>query len=412
MTLSDREIFNRPRKFSGQWTNERLDQLRHVTDEPADAVIAEFFESQLAIAGAESTPGITPHELLMQLMNDRIVRPPEVAGLAMESVPISQRLLNELAERAPAPDVPGPEVKKGPQLVQNHGPEVLLNLACFSLPMAYGAAKGAMVLHETGYLENRVQRRLIETTQMVVDVMKPGGLASGGDGFRTAQEVRLMHAAIRYLIKTRDADWDYETLGEPINQEDMAGTLMTFSYVVLKGLYKLGLDIDRESQEAYLRAWRYVGQAMGLCEELLPNSLEDAQQLTWFIYQRQMRGSPQGRDLMRALLATMKSNLPRVAQWFAPSALRMLMEKELANELGVPRHVFWDNLTYLLLRIYSAINNLINIDRLGLNPHRWFSHLVIEAVTYMGRGHDQRATFSIPEELHEYWKQPPKKPSD
>jgi hypothetical protein len=303
--------------------------------------------------------------------------------------------------------VPDETVRKGQELFQYFGPEMLMNLCCFSLPMAYGAAKGARVLHLTGYLENRVQRRLIETTQMVIDVMKPGGLRPSGDGLRTAQEVRLMHAAIRYLIKTESSDWNAGQLGKPINQEDMAGTLMTFSYVVLKGLHTLGIEVDRESQEAYLAAWRFVGHAMGLVEELLPQNLEQAQQLTWFIYERQMQGSAEGRALTGALLSTMRSNLPGFASWFAASSLRFLMLKELADELGVPRRLFFDTLTSLTLHLYAFINNILNIDRLGANPHRWFSHLVIEMATVAGRGHDRRATFRIPDELREYWQKPP-----
>jgi mpaB/rubber oxygenase-like protein len=401
------DVFKRPKNYTGRWTNEQMNQFRKVTDEPADAVIAEFFEGEGLKANGEA---IEPHALLMQLMNDRIPAPEAAAEQsAAELVPISQQLLDQLAQRCPLPTVPPEEVRQGQELFQNYGPEVLLNLACFSLPMAYGAARGAMVLHETGYLENRVQRRLIETTQMVVDVMKPGGLKPGGDGLRTAHEIRLLHAAIRHLIKCQDKKWDTAYLGHPINQEDMAGTLMTFSYVVLNGLHKLGVHVDRDSQEAYLRAWCHIGRTMGLHEDLLPGDLREAQQLTWFIYDRQMGGSKQGRDLMKALLDTMTGNLPRVARWFAPSALRVMMEKDLADKLDVPRHLLSDTVTFGLLHAYAAINNLINIDALGLNPHRWFSKLVIEAVTFIGRGHDRRATFEIPEELHEYWKKPPAK---
>jgi hypothetical protein len=397
------DVFDRPSRQTRRWTNSQLDELRKVTDTPADEVIAEFFEQQPPPGNDQQA--LHPHGLLMTLMNERI----SAAGSMPARTPITDRLLDELARRSPPPEVQDDEVRAGQELFQFYGPEVLMNLCSFSLPMAYGAAKGAKVLHETGYLENRVQRRLIETTQMVVDVMKPGGLNPGGDGLRTAREVRLMHASIRYLIKVEKPDWKTNTLGEPINQEDMAGTLMTFSYVVLKGLHQLGLKIEREQQEAYLAAWRHVGRSMGLVEELLPGSLEEAQELTWFIFDRQMKGSDEGRALMAALLNTMRGNLPFFARWFAPSVLRVMMIRELADALKVPRNIFWDTLTLLLLRLYAAVNNLLYVDRIGLNPHRWFSQKVIEAVTLMGRGHDVRATFELPEHLHEYWNKPPPK---
>ncbi|MDH3643926.1 MAG: DUF2236 domain-containing protein, partial [Gammaproteobacteria bacterium] len=269
--------------------------------------------------------------------------------------------------------------------------------------MAYSAANGARVLHETGYLENRVARRLVETTQMVIDVMKPGGLAPGGDGVRTAHEIRLLHAAIRYLINHRDSDWD-PAWGHPINQEDMAGTLMTFSYVILDGLSKIGINIDRPAQEAYLAAWRAVGQVMGVKEELLPANMELAQELTWFIFDRQGRGSPQGIDLTRALLDTMQSLAPFFMKPFCSSLLRVYVEKDVADYLKVPRHLLRDSLTLGLQRAYGAIDNLLHLSPFGLWGYRLLSHFVIDILTHLGRGDHKQAAFTIPEELHAHWK--------
>src|SRR5262245_15657081 len=78
------------------------------------------------------------------------------------------------------------------------GPEIIMTLFCYGLPSCYAAAKGVQVLALTTRLFSNPTRRVIETAQMVVDVMAPGGLAARGRGIRTAQKVRLMHAAVRY----------------------------------------------------------------------------------------------------------------------------------------------------------------------------------------------------------------------
>jgi hypothetical protein len=75
---------------------------------------------------------------------------------------------------------------------------------------------------------------VMETGQFLIDVANVGGLDENGKGRRAIQRVRLMHAAVRHLIKARNEltpgmwhpDW-----GTPINQEDLAGTRMSFSYV-------------------------------------------------------------------------------------------------------------------------------------------------------------------------------------
>jgi hypothetical protein len=52
----------------------------------------------------------------------------------------------------------------------------------------------------THRLINHPFRRIVETAQFVLDVMAPDGLGHSGRGVRSAQKVRLMHAAIRHLI--------------------------------------------------------------------------------------------------------------------------------------------------------------------------------------------------------------------
>ena len=95
------------------------------------------------------------------------------------------------------------EIGRGQDLFQELGPEVLLILGCYSLPAAYAATKGARVLAQTGFLTEDTDRRLGETSQMVVDVMTTGGLEPGGTGVWAARKVRLMHAAIRHLVLAR-----------------------------------------------------------------------------------------------------------------------------------------------------------------------------------------------------------------
>src|SRR5688572_8391504 len=148
----------------------------------------------------------------------------------------------------------GPELAAaGERIFAEHGPEVMMLLCCYSLPSSYAARKGVQVLHRTAYLAKRPNRRLFETAQFIVDVMSPGGLGPGGRGIRTAQKVRLMHASIRHLIQNDPAaPWDVQELGVPINQEDLLGTPMTFTWLILDGLARLGVRLTPQEQQAYL----------------------------------------------------------------------------------------------------------------------------------------------------------------
>jgi hypothetical protein len=60
---------------------------------------------------------------------------------------------------------------------------------CRSLPEAYACKKGAQVLHQTGRLSEgtdgsleRFKRRLMETSQFVVNICTPGVYSSDGSG--------------------------------------------------------------------------------------------------------------------------------------------------------------------------------------------------------------------------------------
>ena len=96
-----------------------------------------------------------------------------------------------------------------------------MSLACASLPACYAARRGVQLLSLTARLQSDPVRRIGETAQLTLDGMAPGGLVPGGRGVRDAQKVRLMHAAVRHLV--RDSDVYDPEWGVPINQEDSRG---------------------------------------------------------------------------------------------------------------------------------------------------------------------------------------------
>src|SRR5215469_12888671 len=159
-----------------KYSEDLLDRMRMKTDDDADAAIR-------ALCKARKINEV--RKLLDQLVfNDDVpdLLPAEIQSFWKSSL--------ELARRK------GVEMKGGEKFFAEHGPEIVLILGFYSLPMDY-AARGVRVLWATGELFNNTTRRVFETMQMVIDVMKPGGLAANGRGLATALKVRLMHAAIR-----------------------------------------------------------------------------------------------------------------------------------------------------------------------------------------------------------------------
>jgi hypothetical protein len=133
--------------------------------------------------------------------------------------------------------------------------------------------------------------------------MREGALTPGESGERAARKVRLIHALIRHHVRTdRHAPWPSEW-PEPVNQEDLAGTLLTFSAAILDGLRRLGAELAKEDADAYIVAWAAVGRLLGIDAALLPMDEAAALQLARLIGQRQIRPTPEGKELVSQLAA-------------------------------------------------------------------------------------------------------------
>src|ERR1700756_361893 len=95
------------------------------------------------------------------------------------------------------------KIKIAQKAYARFAPQIALLLNFKALPLCYACKNGAKVLAATGRLTesngnvSRAVRRLFETSQMVINVMSPGGLSPKGKGIVTVKKVRLYHAAIR-----------------------------------------------------------------------------------------------------------------------------------------------------------------------------------------------------------------------
>jgi hypothetical protein len=340
--------------------------MRETADPPADSTIRTVFESgdTAAVQGVLNT-----------LRHDDDIVPENLPG------PVRDYL-------EALPEIPEPDralIIDGQKLFSDHGPEILAILACYSLPAAYAARKGVQVLYRTGYLQNRANIRLFQTSQMVIDVMTPGGLGPKGRGRITAQKVRLMHAAIRHLLLSDTKNpWSPE-FGVPINQEDLAGTLMTFTHVIHDGLNKLGVAVGTWPP-GYLNAWQVVARLLGILPELIPSTPDDATELSAIIDRRQIAPSPEGRALTESLLQMLGHYSPPGFKRMPAALMRHFLPEELIN-LGA--------------RVERFIER-IKPDNSSRLVFRSFGTHMVEILIKAELGEHQ-PQFRIPTDLHDVW---------
>ncbi|KAG8745231.1 hypothetical protein FRC12_014626 [Ceratobasidium sp. 428] len=165
------------------------------------------------------------------------------------------------------------QIIRGQAFFYTYSAPILASLMHFSLAGGFASARITRVLHSVSYLvpgksgesgeysitqatNDRTFKRLTETLQMILDVM--GGsvalaeregqkaaspahaLVPGEDGWRSAVRVRLLHGVARrrimerlnrHQVKPDTPSYDFDADGYPINQEDLAATLASFSIV-------------------------------------------------------------------------------------------------------------------------------------------------------------------------------------
>jgi ER-bound oxygenase mpaB/B'/Rubber oxygenase, catalytic domain len=293
-------------------------------------------------------------------------------------------------------------IQTGEQLFWRYGTKLILVLYCYSLPFCYLGKNGVQVLALTTRLASNPTRRILETAQLLVDVMQAGGLTTPlGRGRRTIQKVRLMHAAIRRLAPAAP-EWKSD-FGLPVNQEDLAGTLMSFSWISLDGLDKLGVEVTPAEREAFLHCWLVVGHLLGIQPELLPKDVASAKALSDAIAAQQFGPCPEGQALTKALVDMMASTLPGdVFSRAAPLLIRYFLGSTWAGWLGVEEPP-WETALAAPLRVLGIeASALVERSKALSALAEHAGQLIVESIVYVGRG-GNRPSFNIPVDLREQW---------
>lgn len=337
------------------WDSAFLDRMRCVGDPAADDAVDAMLRAN------EGRPEDTAKLLLRQLLggghHNALLRAPGTELLT--AFLKEERTLPSWADRA--------KIERAQQIGREHLVVGSVLLAVASLPECYLDAKGAPVLATTGQLSEQPARRLRHTAHMVFSVCAPHSLypkegpRPGSDdavvpvGINKALTVRLMHALIRRFtaqgyrlpesfyvnveqeLGVGDHYGDGELVPVPINQEDQAYVLLTFSYVVIRGLERMGVVLDASDRDAYVHLWNVIGHLMGVRRELMPEGYAESASLFHALKQRLAGPSEEGKALMGAMMGWINLLVPRPLRGLnlAAELVVYFCGKESAAMLGI-----------------------------------------------------------------------------
>jgi hypothetical protein len=362
-----------------------------LADRTVDAILGPWTGVHAATTHAEMVDAHARQWALLAAVNRVFEDWKDNAGIAAwtprpDTPPEVARAVGAFLREAPGlPAWADPaKIARAEALFMDQGVLSCLLLFCASLPECYVIPDLSQALHATGQLEQHTEYRIRATAAMIFPVMMEGGLTRPeGGGLAQVLKVRLIHATIRHLIlrgrpedaaaavgdRRRQPDvlvlpplaarphakamhhalfahgWNVGKDGLPVNQEELAYTLLTFHYVVLRGLRRLGLRLPRADEEAYLHAWNVMGHVLGIRDDLMAHTMDDAQAL-FARMQARGRADPFAPDprphLGRALMQSMETLIPlRMAKPLPTLLTRHLCGRATARDIGIDGHVSW-----------------------------------------------------------------------
>lgn len=337
---------------TSRWTAPFLDALKQQSDPHADEAFAriladgEISRIGMLFARLDTNDGTPPEHLF-----------PQASAFFEET----GRLPSWVDMR---------RIENGEATFWKHAYSIALVLLAKSLPEGYAAPNLAKILNMSGDLRTRTYKRLLATLQLVLNVSSCRGFTPRGRAVISAQKLRLLHAGTRHIARASLPGFE-QKYGIPVNQEDMLGTVLGFSLLVIQGLRTLGAGLSRREEEDFLYVWKVFGVMMGIHppgehESLayLPEDVPDAEEF-YIQYRRrhyvEAADNPDGVALGGANLAMLTEMIPRPLRWLgfgiAPKlAMQELMGAQACARIGigpVSGHVFVRWLIVTLHRVLA-----------------------------------------------------------
>ena len=343
----------RPMSKLSLYNHDFLGQMRQQTDPLADEAVAAIYQHPSASHFRETIATLTTNDYAI---------PSGLPDAVTRFLEQSRHLPDWADERL---------LRRGHDFYARHAQDLLLMLGLLSLPYDYASAHGVQVLYLSERLRDNPGKRLAETGQYVLDVGSKDAFASKGRAISSAQKVRLIHAAIRYHLLQhdhrnaghrnadhRDAGHWNPAWGQPVNQEDMAGTNLSMSLLPVRGMRKLGIRVEHDDMLAYIHRWNVASYLMGVDERLLPDTGKDAFWLSKMITDRQHHPSKAGQAMMKSLLNYLQENIPGSISQLAPAYMRFMLGDEVADMLAIPPARLPPSLVASPLKGLNALRNL------------------------------------------------------
>ncbi|GAA1556950.1 oxygenase MpaB family protein [Actinomadura kijaniata] len=219
------------------------------------------------------------------------------------------------------------------------------------LGVTYGFASGMMstviprearaVYYSKGGADMR--DRITKTAKLGYDIGTSNAYRPDGEMVVTCVKTRLAHAGVRHLLP-RSAHWS-KVADErvPISQADMMVTWHSLPTTVMQNLVKWKVPIPAAESEAFLHSWQVAAHMLGIRDEYIPRSWEEANAQAKQVLDPILAPTPEGiklADMLLNLGSTIDGGI--LSKPILGSLTRYVLGDEIADWLKIRRDPLWD----------------------------------------------------------------------
>ncbi len=216
------------------------------------------------------------------------------------------------------------------------------------LGVAYGFVSGMMstvIPHEARAVYYSkggadMKRRISRTAKFGYDIGSLGGFHDpNGEMAVTAVKTRMAHAGVRHLLP-QSAHWkNVADESIPISQRDILVTWHSLPTSVMRSLKKWGVKVPAAEADAYLHSWQIAAHMLGVEDEYIPATWDDANAQAPQILDPVMAPTPEGIELAKILVnlgAEVDGGV--LTRPMLESLTRYFLGDQIADWLEIPRH--------------------------------------------------------------------------
>ncbi|MFI7699641.1 oxygenase MpaB family protein [Nonomuraea sp. NPDC049480] len=182
--------------------------------------------------------------------------------------------------------------------------------------------------------------RIAKTNILAYAVRPQNAWGAGGTAVVEAVKTRLVHAAVRHLLKS-SPHWSGPI---PISQEDMLVTWHTLATYSMRGMREWKVRISPTEAAGYLHSVQMLGHMLGIRDEFLPATWDSSYAQSDLVLPRNMGPTREGVEL-NAILRDMLAELTSPGGIDKPlvnAFSRYLTGNQVADWNGIRREPLWD----------------------------------------------------------------------